>query len=161
MWQWNIKLHIWLELLFFLLSVMTLWNVRTVNTRWYFLNFITITNAYPSKNFTRKQCPNPVESVLLHKFLRFLPAILWIHPFSSPVSWPLDDLYPPVFLCTYSSSIFSAYHTRPAENRKEKVCYFLSLYDTISVDNRQIPSASPEDNGHLPALKKIIIKILK
>ena len=65
------------ELLFFLLSVMTLWNVRTVNTRWCFLNFITITSAYPSKNFTRKQCPNLVESVLLHKFLRFYDIILW------------------------------------------------------------------------------------
>ena len=32
--------------------------------------------AYLSKNFTRKQCPNLVESVLLHKFLRFYDIIL-------------------------------------------------------------------------------------
>ena len=58
------------------LLVMILWNVLTVNTKWFFLNFITITNAYLSRNFTRKQCPNLVESVLLHKFLRFYDIIL-------------------------------------------------------------------------------------
>ena len=34
--------------------------------RWSFWNSITIINAYPLKNFTRKPCPNLVESVLLH-----------------------------------------------------------------------------------------------
>ena len=61
---------------FSLLSVMILWNVRIASTKWHFLNFITIMSAYPSKNFTRKQCPNLVESVLLHKFLLFYVIIL-------------------------------------------------------------------------------------
>jgi len=56
------------ELPFSLLLVMTPWNARIASTKWYFLNSITIMNAYPSKNFTRKQCPNLVESVLLRDF---------------------------------------------------------------------------------------------
>lgn len=56
------------ELLSSPLLVMIRWNVRTADAKCCFLNFTTITNTYLSKNFTRKQCPNLVESVLLHKF---------------------------------------------------------------------------------------------
>ena len=52
------------------------WTALTAVIKWYFLNFIIITSAYPLKNFTRKQCPNLVESILLHDFFRFYDIIL-------------------------------------------------------------------------------------
>ena len=48
---------------FFRPSVMILWNALTANTKWSSLNSTRITSASPSKNYTRKQCPNLVESV--------------------------------------------------------------------------------------------------
>ena len=57
---------------FFLPSAMILWNVPAAGTKWSSWNFIIITNAYPSKNFMRKQCPNFSESVLLHDFFFYI-----------------------------------------------------------------------------------------
>ena len=41
-----------------------------------FWNFTITTNASPSKKCTRKQCPDLVESSLLHKFHGFCDIIL-------------------------------------------------------------------------------------
>ena len=57
------------EQLSFLPLVTILCCVLNAAIRWSFWNSITIINAYPLKNFTRKPCPNLVESVLLHKFI--------------------------------------------------------------------------------------------
>ena len=54
------------EQLSFLPLVTILFCVLNAAIRWSFWNSITIINAYPLKNFTRKPCPNLVESVLLH-----------------------------------------------------------------------------------------------
>lgn len=55
--------------LFFLLSAMILLYVQNADTRWNFWNCIITISAFPSKNFTGKLCPDPVESVLLRNFL--------------------------------------------------------------------------------------------
>ena len=57
------------ELQFLLLLVMTLWNVLHAGIKWSYLNSITTTNAYPSKNSMREPCPNLPESIPLHDFL--------------------------------------------------------------------------------------------
>ena len=56
---------------FFLLLDMILLSVLIANTKWKSLNFTMTTSVSPSKKCTRKQCPNLVESVLLHE-LSFL-----------------------------------------------------------------------------------------
>ena len=57
------------ELQFLLLLVMTLWNVLHAGIKWSYLNSITTTNAYPSKNSMREPCPKLPESIPLHDFL--------------------------------------------------------------------------------------------
>ncbi len=46
-----------------------LWNVLHVGIKWSYLNSITTTNAYLSKNSMREPCPNLPESIPLHDFL--------------------------------------------------------------------------------------------
>lgn len=53
---------------FLFLSVMTLWNVLHAGIKWSYLNSITTTNAYPSKD-SMEPCPNLPESIPLHDFL--------------------------------------------------------------------------------------------
>ena len=56
------------ELQFLLLLVMTLWNVLHAGIKWSYLNSITTTDAYPSKNSMREPCPNLLERIPLHDF---------------------------------------------------------------------------------------------
>ena len=75
------------EPLFVLLLVTILYNVRTAKILWQSLIYITTLTTYPSKNFTRKQCPNLVKSVPPHDF--FL-CILWYNPLKEGCSqWNL------------------------------------------------------------------------
>ena len=62
--------------LFFFLLAMILWNAMSVSIKWSFWNSIMLINVFLLKKCTRKQCPDLVESSLLHKFHGFCDIIL-------------------------------------------------------------------------------------